>query len=132
MPLLDGIHCVFYHNTNRTELFEKLDYYRKNTEEARRIAINGYLHAMKHHRTVNMIDYVLRSAHLKTRLMQKHQQQLDRKDRDTRASKGHYHAEDHKTHDHEEDELEREIHIPEYTYTAQYVDQIRLVSLVYL
>ena len=35
------------------------------TDEARKIAINGYLHTMKYHRTVNLVDYVLRSAHLK-------------------------------------------------------------------
>ena len=63
-PLVDGIHAVFYDNNNQTDLVSKLDYYRENTEEARKIAVNGYLHAMKYHRTVNIIDYVLRSAHL--------------------------------------------------------------------
>jgi hypothetical protein len=69
--MLDGVHCIFYHNSNKTELYEKLDYYRKNTDEARRIAIQGYLHALKYHRTVNLMDYVLRSAHLKSELIQK-------------------------------------------------------------
>jgi hypothetical protein len=64
-PLRDKEHVVFYDNNNQTELFEKLDYYRANPKEARRIAVNGYLHAMKYHRTVSMVDYVLRSAHLK-------------------------------------------------------------------
>ena len=64
-PLISGEHVIYFSNTNKTELFSKLDYYRRNKEEARRIAINGYLHAMKYHRTVNLIDYVLRSTHLK-------------------------------------------------------------------
>ena len=65
-PLLDGFHIVYFNNKNKTELWEKLDYYRKNKEEARKIAINGYLYCMKYHRTVNLIDYVLRSAHVKS------------------------------------------------------------------
>ena len=64
-PLTDGEHLILFSNTNRTDLFGKLDFYRKHPEDARRIAINGYLQAMKYHRTVNMIDYVLRSAHVK-------------------------------------------------------------------
>jgi hypothetical protein len=62
-PLLDGIHVVYFSNSNKSELFDKLDYYRSHREEARRIAINGYLHAMKFHRTVNLIDYILRTVH---------------------------------------------------------------------
>ena len=38
-------------------------------DEARKIAINGYLHTMKYHRTVNLVDYVLRSAHLKRAIL---------------------------------------------------------------
>jgi hypothetical protein len=64
-PLVDGVHVVYFSNHNKTDLFSKLDYYRTHRDEARRIAINGYLHAMKYHRTVNLIDYVLRSAHLR-------------------------------------------------------------------
>ncbi len=64
-PLLDGVHVVYFQNRNKTELWEKLDYYRANREKARQIAINGYLHAMKYHRTVNLMDYVLRSTHVK-------------------------------------------------------------------
>lgn len=47
-------------NNNKTDIFEKLDFYRKNTEIARRVAVNGYLHAMKYHRAANLIDYVFR------------------------------------------------------------------------
>ena len=64
-PLIDGVHVVYFSNLNKTDLFNKLDYYREHVEEARSIAIEGYLHTMKYHRTVNMVDYVLRSAHLK-------------------------------------------------------------------
>lgn len=64
-PLQGGEHVVFFDNNNRTDLFTKLDYYRANPLEARRVAVNGYLFAMKYHRTVNMMDYILRSAHLK-------------------------------------------------------------------
>lgn len=63
-PLVGGEHIVYFDNNNRTDLFTKLDYYRANPAEARRIAINGYLFAMKYHRTVNMMDYILRSADL--------------------------------------------------------------------
>jgi hypothetical protein len=64
-PLVGGEHVVFFDNNNRTDLFAKLDYYRAHPLEARRIAEYGYLFAMKYHRTVNMMDYILRSAHLK-------------------------------------------------------------------
>ena len=64
-PLLGGEHVVFFDNNNKTDLWSKLDYYRANPLEARRIAEYGYLFAMKYHRTVNMMDYILRSAHLK-------------------------------------------------------------------
>lgn len=64
-PLVHGEHIIYFDNNNRTDLFIKLDYYRANPAEARRIAVNGYLYAMKYHRTVNMMDYILRSADLK-------------------------------------------------------------------
>lgn len=64
-PLIGDKHVIFFNNHNQTELFMKLDYYRNNPYKAREIAVNGYLFAMKYHRTVNIIDYVLRSAHLK-------------------------------------------------------------------
>jgi len=64
-PLVDGEHVVYFSNVNKSDLFSKLDHYRAHPEEATRIAQNGYLHVMKHHRTVSLIDYVLRSAHLK-------------------------------------------------------------------
>ena len=65
-PLIDGKHIVLFSNSNKTDLWQKLDYYRQHPDEARKIAITGYLHCMKYHRTVSMIDYVLRSAHIKS------------------------------------------------------------------
>lgn len=71
-PLLDGVHVIYFSNSNKTELFEKLDYYRNHPIEAKRIAINGYLHAMKYHRTVNMMDYILRTVHMGNVSMNRH------------------------------------------------------------
>eukprot|EP00596_Hydrurales_sp_CCMP1899_P000524 CAMPEP_0119038306 /NCGR_PEP_ID=MMETSP1177-20130426/7141_1 /TAXON_ID=2985 /ORGANISM="Ochromonas sp, Strain CCMP1899" /LENGTH=529 /DNA_ID=CAMNT_0007000705 /DNA_START=165 /DNA_END=1751 /DNA_ORIENTATION=+ len=84
-PLLDGVHVIYFSNSNKSDLFQKLDYYRRHPLEARKIAINGYLHAMKYHRTVNLIDYILRSAHFK-------------------------------------DAMIRKLSLPEYTFTAQYIN----------
>jgi hypothetical protein len=64
-PLQDGKHIVFFDNNNETDFVTKLDYYHRHPEEARKIAVQGYLYAMKYHRTVSMMDYFLRSAHLK-------------------------------------------------------------------
>jgi hypothetical protein len=70
-PLVGGEHIVYFDNNNKTDLWTKLDYYRANPLEARRVAVNGYLYAMKYHRTVSMIDYILRSAHLKQAMVDK-------------------------------------------------------------
>ena len=70
-PLIDGKHLVLFSNSNKTDLWQKLDYYRHHPDEARRIAITGYLHCMKYHRTVSMIDYVLRSADMKNSVLRK-------------------------------------------------------------
>ncbi len=64
-PFIDKVHVVYYDNDNKTDLFAKLDYYRNNVDEAKKIAINGYLNAMKYHRTVAVMDYVLRTVHVK-------------------------------------------------------------------
>ena len=64
-PLLHEKHVIYYDNNNKTDLFRKLDYYRERMKTARMIAINGYLHAMKHHRTACLVDYVLRSVEIK-------------------------------------------------------------------
>lgn len=64
-PLVHEEHVIFFSNTDKDDLFRKLDYYRSHPDEAQRIAYNGYVHAMRYHRTTSMIDYVLRSCHLK-------------------------------------------------------------------
>ena len=107
-PLKHGEHVIHYDNNNKTDLYMKLDYYRANPTEARRIAVNGYLHAMKYHRTVNMIDYILRSAHLQQIQKQiqlynsnnNHNNQLITSSSTTTSS----------------------IKIPHYYYTAQYLN----------
>jgi hypothetical protein len=90
-PLLDGVHVIYFSNSNKTDLFHKLDYYRSHPLEARKIAINGYLHTMKYHRTVNLVDYILRSAHLKDAMM-------------------------------------RNLPLPEYIFTAQYINNETMVQ----
>ena len=109
--LLHGVHCIFYHNSNKTELFEKLDYYRQHKEEARRIAIDGYLHALKFHRTVNLVDYVLRSAHVKAVLVKRQAVALHTS---ARVDKGMSVSRPVSGEKLEE--------VPEYTYTAQYLN----------
>lgn len=64
-PLVHDQHLVYYDNHNRSDLWAKLDHYRENADEARRVAITGYLHCMKYHRAVNLVDYVFRTVHLK-------------------------------------------------------------------
>jgi hypothetical protein len=54
---------------NKTDLFEKLDYYLGRKELARRVALSGYLNAMKHHRAANLIDFVFRSLQIKINSM---------------------------------------------------------------
>lgn len=61
--LVDGEHVVYYNSKNENEFFEKVDYYMANPNEARRIALGGYFHALKHHRSVSMIDYFIRTLH---------------------------------------------------------------------
>jgi hypothetical protein len=62
-PFLHGKHIIYYNNHNKTDLFEKLDFYRNHFEESKKIALRGYLHAMKYHRAANLIDYVFRTVH---------------------------------------------------------------------
>ena len=64
-PLTHGRHIVYYDNHNKTDLFDKLDFYLREGGQAQRVATGGYLHCMKYHRAVSLIDYVFRSLHLK-------------------------------------------------------------------
>ena len=70
-PLIDKKHIVYFSNANKTDLWDKIDYYRNHIDETRRIAVAGYLHAMKFHRAVNLIDYILRTAHVKKAMRKK-------------------------------------------------------------
>jgi hypothetical protein len=72
---------VVYDNHNRTDLVSKLRYFTTHPDEARAIAFNGFIHAMRFHgltirqrvcvtlrcglrfhRAVGRIDYILRSS----------------------------------------------------------------------
>lgn len=64
-PLLADAHVVFYDNNNKTDIFEKLDYYRAHADQGRRVAVSGYLHSMKYHRAANLLDYVFRTIDMK-------------------------------------------------------------------
>ena len=57
-------HVVYYNNMNKSDLFNKLDFYRQNVKKGRNIAISGYLHAMKFHRAACLLDYIMRTVHL--------------------------------------------------------------------
>lgn len=63
-PLEENKHIVYYDNWNKTDLFEKLDLYRRNARLSRSVALQGYLHSMKYHRAASLIDYIFRSVHL--------------------------------------------------------------------
>ena len=64
-PLIHGEHLIYYDDANLTDLYSKLDRYRNDQEGSRRVAIAGYLHCMKFHRAVNLVDYIFRTVHLK-------------------------------------------------------------------
>lgn len=63
-PLVENKHIVYYNNENKTDLFEKLDLYRRNSRLSRSVALQGYVHSMKYHRAASLIDYVFRSLHV--------------------------------------------------------------------
>lgn len=60
-PLEHRKHVIFFSNENKTDMWQKLDYYRDpaNHAESRRIAVNGYLHCMKYHRTVTITTPII-------------------------------------------------------------------------
>lgn len=69
-------HYLTYNHSNRLDLWEELNWALSNATDATHatkgrhprltVAIAGYLHALTYHRSVNLVDYVLRSAHLLT------------------------------------------------------------------
>jgi hypothetical protein len=70
-PLEHMKHIVYYSNTNKSDLWSQLDYFRENEAERQKIATEGYLHILKYHRTANMADYVMKTAHVKQMKAQK-------------------------------------------------------------
>ena len=64
-PLVHNDTVIYYSAFNKPEFYDKLDYYLRERELTRAIARRGYEHALRYHRTVNTVDYILRSAHVK-------------------------------------------------------------------
>ncbi|KAH8051836.1 glycosyl transferase [Aureococcus anophagefferens] len=62
-PFVDGEHVVVYDNSDEKAFAEKLAYYLARPDEAAKIAAAGLKHALKYHRAVSRMDWVLRSAH---------------------------------------------------------------------
>ncbi len=62
-PFVDGEHVVVYDNSDPDAFFEKLDYYLSHPQEAQRLAAAGLRHALRYHRAVSRLDFILRSAH---------------------------------------------------------------------
>jgi hypothetical protein len=60
---VDGEHVVVYDNSDPEAFFEKLDYYLSHPQEAQKLAAAGLRHALRYHRAVSRLDFVLRSAH---------------------------------------------------------------------
>ena len=63
-PLVDGVHLIIYDNHDEGTFRAKLRYYLERPLEAQKIALRGYLHALRYHRTISRMDYILRSAHV--------------------------------------------------------------------
>jgi hypothetical protein len=64
-PFIHGKHVIYYNSHNKSDLFQKLDYYLSQPDVSKKIAEDGYLHAMKYHRAANLIDYVFRTLDAK-------------------------------------------------------------------
>jgi spore maturation protein CgeB len=65
-PLTDGEDVVFYDPLDKQNFMAKVKYYLMHHEEARRIAMNGFYKAMRHHRYINRVDYILNTVSLLT------------------------------------------------------------------
>lgn len=61
-PLVDGVHVVYYDNTNSSDLLSKIDHALAHPRWARTIALRGYMHVLRHHRAVSWVDYFLRTS----------------------------------------------------------------------
>lgn len=64
-PLVHGENVVFFSTHDKADFLTKLSFYSTHEYDRESIARRGYVHAMRYHRTVNFVDYVLRSAHVK-------------------------------------------------------------------
>lgn len=63
-PLIDGEDVVFYDPLDKQAFIDKVQYYLSHEHEARRIAMNGFYKALRHHRYVNRVDYILNTVNL--------------------------------------------------------------------
>ena len=92
-PFIENKHVIYYSNTNKTDLFMKLDAFfvanapmvstpwlssalanvqdttkltlKDRLKVASTIAMSGYMHAMRYHRAANLMDYVFRTLHVR-------------------------------------------------------------------
>ena len=62
-PFVDGEHLILYDQHDKDAFLRKLGYYLSHPDEARAIAKACLAHALKHHRAVSRMDFLLRSAH---------------------------------------------------------------------
>lgn len=63
--LVSGKNVVYYSTQNKSDFLSKLNMYLSSKDDRERIAHNGYMHVLRYHRTVNFVDYILRSVHVK-------------------------------------------------------------------
>ena len=61
--LVTGEHLILYDQHDKDAFLRKLGYYLAHPDEARAIAKACLAHALKHHRAVSRMDFLLRSAH---------------------------------------------------------------------
>lgn len=61
-PLLHGEDVVYYDAYDRRSFKQKVRYYLAHPDEARRIAMSGFHKAIRCHRWVNRVDYIMSTA----------------------------------------------------------------------
>uniref|UniRef100_A0A7S3NK26 Spore protein YkvP/CgeB glycosyl transferase-like domain-containing protein n=1 Tax=Aureoumbra lagunensis TaxID=44058 RepID=A0A7S3NK26_9STRA len=63
-PFVPGSHYIQFDpiQGNRNDFLQKLRYYLDRPQLAERIAANGFEHALKYHRSISRLDWILRSA----------------------------------------------------------------------
>ena len=65
-PLVDGEDVVFFDPLDKQGFVDKINYYLTHKDEARRIAMNGYYKAMRYHRYINRVDFILNTVSILT------------------------------------------------------------------